>query len=239
MPGLEEEFPGIRRMILEHHLRYTFVRFGVPYVVSIVCFDGSVSRYKLPTCRAADQVAQRFLRALRVVGGKPRTLRPAKPLPVERPARVSRTFGYYGPGQLLSGTGFRGQGGRTDYTVYSQIRFPLEDAPAFAKSQVYQRRERAHVADPDDLPSCLNALARQFLRTPRLPGRPVPGRDRAPGPGHPSRAVQAPARHRNAARIVATSSPPATVSSCARHGRRRPISSSTRRTSTSGFAICT
>ena len=48
--NLDEEFPGIRRMILEHHLRYTFVRYGVPYVVSIVCFDGNTARYKLPTC---------------------------------------------------------------------------------------------------------------------------------------------------------------------------------------------
>jgi murein DD-endopeptidase MepM/ murein hydrolase activator NlpD len=148
--SLEEEFPGIRRMILEHHLRYTFVRFGVPYVVSIVCFDASVSRYKMPTCRSADQVAQRFLRALRVVGGMPRSLRPVESPPIDRPALVSRAFGYYGPGQLLSGTGFRGQSGRQDYTVYSQIRFPLADAPAYAGSQVYQRRDRASAADPDD-----------------------------------------------------------------------------------------
>ena len=129
-------------MILEHYLRYTFVRFGVPYVVSVICFDAGISRYKMPTCKAADQVAQRFLRALRVAGGTPRNLRAARPLPVERPTRVSQSFGYYGPGQLLSGTGFRGQGGRADYTVYSQIRFPLADAPASAGSQVYQRRDR-------------------------------------------------------------------------------------------------
>jgi hypothetical protein len=63
---------------------------------------------------------------------------------------VSYSFGYYGPGQLLSGTGFRGQGGRSDYTVYSQIRFPLADAPAFANSQVFQRRSRDHAADSED-----------------------------------------------------------------------------------------
>src|SRR5262245_4772938 len=27
-------YPGIRRQFLEHHLRYTFVRFSVPYIVS-------------------------------------------------------------------------------------------------------------------------------------------------------------------------------------------------------------
>lgn len=150
VPSLEEEFPGIRRTILEHHLRYTFVRFGVPYVVSVICFDAGVSRYKMPTCRAADQIALRFLRALRVVGGKPHSLRAARALPVERPVRVSHSFGYYAPGQLLSGSSFRGQGGRADYTVYSQIRFPLADAPAYVNSQVFQRRSREHAADADD-----------------------------------------------------------------------------------------
>ena len=101
VPALDEEFPGIRKMNLEHYLRYTFVRYGVPYVVSIACFDASASRYKMPTCRSADQVGQRFLRALRVAGGMPRNLRPARPLPVERPERVSNSFGYYGPGQIV------------------------------------------------------------------------------------------------------------------------------------------
>ena len=150
VPSLEPEFPGIRRTMLEHYVRYTFMRFGVPYVVSIACFDAGVSRYRLPTCRSADQIAHRFLRALRVVGGGPRDLHVASPLPLERPASVSRAFGYYGPGQLLSGTGFHGQGGRADYTVYSQIRFPIEDAPAVASSEVYQRRAVTQTAEPDE-----------------------------------------------------------------------------------------
>ena len=143
VPSLDAEFPGIRRQILEHNLRYTFVRFGVPYVVSITCFDAGVPRYKLPTCRTAEQVAMRFLRALRVVGGTPHHLRAVTPLPVERPDKISETFGYAGPGRLLSGTGFRGQGGRADYTVYSQIRFPLANAPAYANSQMYRLRAAA------------------------------------------------------------------------------------------------
>ena len=51
---------------------------------------------------------------------------------------------------MLAGTGFRGQAGRADHTVYSQIRFPLEDAPAFATSELYKRRNRAQAADPND-----------------------------------------------------------------------------------------
>src|SRR5258708_12401506 len=82
----------------------------------------------------------------------PRNLRGVKPLPTERPTAVSHSFGYYGPGQLLSGTGFRGQPGRVDYTVYSQIRFPLADAPAFATSELYQRRNRLQAAASDDTP---------------------------------------------------------------------------------------
>ena len=189
--SLEEDFPGIRRMILEHHLRYTFVRFGVPYVVSIACFDAGVSRYKMPTCRAADQVALRFLRALRVVGGMPRSLRAAKPLPIERPTAVSHSFGYYGPGQLLSGTGFRGQAGRVDYTVYSQIRFPLADAPAFATSEVYQRRNRSQAAEADDalgpaLPWRDNFCERRGFPVGQCPaGIGHQGQDIRPGPCKP------------------------------------------------------
>jgi murein DD-endopeptidase MepM/ murein hydrolase activator NlpD len=153
--ALEPLYPGIRKLILEHNLRYTFVRFGVPYVVSITCFDAGVSRYHLPTCRSADVVAQRFLRALHVVGGMPRNLHAAPALAVERPSEPSHIFGYYGPGQLLPGTGFRDQGGRVDYTVYSQIRFPLAEAPASAGSELFQRRSRAWEAEEQANPSLI------------------------------------------------------------------------------------
>jgi murein DD-endopeptidase MepM/ murein hydrolase activator NlpD len=148
--ALEEEFPGIRRTLLEHHLRYTFVRYGVPYSVSIGCFETASARYKMPSCRTADQIAQRFLRALQVVGGMPRAPRSAEPWPVERPKKVSHAFGYFAPGQIKSGTGFRGQGGRPDYTVYSQIRFPLAEAPAFAGTELFHRGARARITDPSD-----------------------------------------------------------------------------------------
>jgi hypothetical protein len=190
VPALDEEFPGIRKMNLEHHLRYTFVRFGVPYVVSIACFDAGVPRYKMPTCRSADQVGQRFLRALRVAGGMPRSLRPASPLPLERPERVSYSFGYYGPGQLLSGTGFRNQRGRVDYTVYSQIRFPLADAPAFAGSEVYQRRERS-ASEADDAGAPMRPWRDNFCERRGFPVGQCPagighqGQDIHPGPCKP------------------------------------------------------
>jgi murein DD-endopeptidase MepM/ murein hydrolase activator NlpD len=153
VPALEPEFSGIRRTILEHHLRYTFVRYGVPYVVSVVCFDASVSRFRIPTCRVADQVALRFLRALRVVGGTPQVRPPAAALAIERPGEPSRTFSYHAPGRLLPGTTFRGHGGRADRTVYSQIRFPLGKVPAYVNSQKFQSRNKGPAADPDAPPN--------------------------------------------------------------------------------------
>jgi hypothetical protein len=191
VPGLEEEFPGIRRTILEHNLRYTFVRFGVPYVVSITCFDAGVSRYRMPTCRNADQIAQRFLRALRVAGGTPRALQPAPPLPIERPEHLSRSFGYYGPGQLLSDTGFRGQRGRADYTVYSQIRFPLADAPARASSEMYARRMPSATPESDDAPAAALAWRDNFCERRGFPVGQCPagighqGQDMRPAPCKP------------------------------------------------------
>ncbi|HEY5964328.1 MAG TPA: M23 family metallopeptidase [Xanthobacteraceae bacterium] len=151
VPALEDEFPGIQRTILEHHLRYTFVRYGVPYAVSVGCFDTASVRHKTPSCRLADQVVQRFLRALRVVGGTPRPMRAGKPWPIERPEKVSQTFSYYAPGQIRSGTGFRGKGGRQDYTVYSQIRFPLAEAPAYAGTELFHRGPRTRISDPNDI----------------------------------------------------------------------------------------
>jgi murein DD-endopeptidase MepM/ murein hydrolase activator NlpD len=146
-PALETDFPGIRRLLHEHHLRYTFVRFGVPYVVSTTCFNAGVSRYRMPTCIAADRVLTRLLRALHIVGGTPQSPRYVQALPIERPRQKSPTFAYYSPGRLLAGTGFGGQSGRTDYTVYTQIRFPMAEAPAYINSQMFQSRNRPLTPD--------------------------------------------------------------------------------------------
>jgi hypothetical protein len=134
---LDGQFPGIRRVLIESHLRYSFVRYGVPYFVSIECFDGSNSSRRL-SCREADKVAVRFLKALNVVGGAP----PANGAslaqqPIERPEQVSPDFTYYAPGDILPGTGSRGHSGRADSTVYAKIRFPMAQAPAYANSQSF------------------------------------------------------------------------------------------------------
>jgi murein DD-endopeptidase MepM/ murein hydrolase activator NlpD len=132
-----DEIPGIRRIYLENYVRYTFVRYGVPYVVAIECSDGG-ARLRKMSCRDADKVAVRFLKALHVVGGTPQNLPdPTTANTVDRPAAESTVFTYHSPGDILAGTGFRRQGGVADYTVYSKIRFPLADAPAFANSQSF------------------------------------------------------------------------------------------------------
>ncbi len=135
--GLESDFPGIRRLFLENYVRYTFVRYGVPYAVSIECFDGG-ARFRKISCRDADKVAVRLIKALRVAGGAPQQ-QPEKiePNTIERPAALSTVFTYHSPGNLLPGTGFKGKTGVADYTVYSKIRFPMADAPAFANSQSF------------------------------------------------------------------------------------------------------
>jgi hypothetical protein len=141
VPALEAEFPGIRRAYLEERVRYSFERYGVTYVVSAECFDASFSRYRLIACRDADRAIQHFLHKLHLAGGAPQPAPPAAVLPAPaRPADALPTFTYYGPGQLIPGTGYRGNNGRADYTVYSNIRFPLAEAPAFANTQYYYHR---------------------------------------------------------------------------------------------------
>jgi murein DD-endopeptidase MepM/ murein hydrolase activator NlpD len=146
-PGeIAKEFPGIRRQILEHTLRYSFERFGIPYVVSIQCFDGPQRRSRL-ACRNADRIALRFLRALRMVGGDPSAATAnAAPPAVERPDAQSDAFRYHPVGKLVPGTGMRAQAGNADRTVYAKIRFPAAAAPAYVNTQTFRRRSGLVIA---------------------------------------------------------------------------------------------
>jgi hypothetical protein len=138
---LAAQFPDLRRFIREGYVRYAFTRFGVPYVVSIQCLD-SVPRAKRLACREAYPVAERFLKALRIAGGQPS--RPRLDIPAgaaERPRTASADFTYLPVGDIIANSGYRKQGGRADYTAYSQIRFPLEKAPAFVRSQSFRNRK--------------------------------------------------------------------------------------------------
>jgi Peptidase family M23 len=140
--ALAAQYPDLRRFIREGYVRYAFTRFGVPYVVSIQCLDSAPQVRRL-ACREAYPVAERFLKALRVAGGLP--ARPRMDIPsesAERPAAQSSDFGYRPSGDIVanSNSGFRKQSGRADFTAYSQIRFPLEKAPALVRSQSFNRR---------------------------------------------------------------------------------------------------
>ena len=122
-------------MFLENYVRYTFVRYGVPYVVAIECFDGP-SRYRKIACKDADKVAhplsqiaeaRRRLAADGARGAGAQHDRPSGDA-------VSTVFTYHPPGEFPR-TGSKVKTGVVDYTVYSKIRFPMADAPAFANTQ--------------------------------------------------------------------------------------------------------
>jgi hypothetical protein len=138
--ALAAQFPDLRRFIREGYVRYAFTRFGVPYVVSIQCLD-SAARPRRLACREAYPVAERFLKALRIAGGQPS--RPRMDIAseiAERPAERSADFTYRPSGDIIVHSGSRKQSGHVDFTAYSQIRFPLEKAPAFVHSQSFGKR---------------------------------------------------------------------------------------------------
>ncbi len=133
---LAEKFPGMQRILRENHVRYAFERFGVPYVVTIQCYDRRVSR-KYLSCREADPVAVRILNSLVTAGGTPGPAVPEPKVDLSRPAQQSADFTYYGPGDLIANSGWHKMPGRADYIVYAHIRFPFAQAPAYVKSQSF------------------------------------------------------------------------------------------------------
>ena len=132
----EAAYPGIRRTWHESYVRYAFTRYGVSYVVSMLCVDGP-PRGRWIACKDADRVIARFLGLLKFAGGAPQ-LPLADPIDtIERPTAQSADFTFAPPGQILPNTGFRKLGGNGDYTVYANIRFPTAQGPAFANSQSF------------------------------------------------------------------------------------------------------
>ncbi|HEX5212586.1 MAG TPA: M23 family peptidase [Pseudolabrys sp.] len=127
-------FPGVRRVLSEAHLRYVFERFGVPYVVSIQCYDQPGRRWRL-SCNEAEPVALAFLRQLRTAGGTPGKL--SEPLTDLRRPSAKSDFTYYSPGDLIQNSGWDKLPGRVDYHVYARMRFPIASAPAYVKSQSF------------------------------------------------------------------------------------------------------
>ncbi|WFU21363.1 M23 family peptidase [Bradyrhizobium sp. CB1717] len=140
---LAATYPDLRRFIREGYVRYAFTRFGVAYVVSIQCLD-SVAKPRRLACREAYPVAERFLKALRIAGGQ--RMRPPTDVAsnvLDRPAARSPDFSYRPSGDIIPNTGYRNKTGHPDVMAYAQIRFPLEKAPAFVRSQSYARRDKS------------------------------------------------------------------------------------------------
>jgi hypothetical protein len=131
---LIEAFPGIRRVLSEAHVRYVFQRFGVPYVLSIQCYDMRPSSKHLG-CKEADPIAVAFLRQLHTAGGAPAKVQEPK-TDLSRPQGTS-DFTFYSPGDLIENTGWKKMPGRVDYHVYSRMRYPIAYAPSYVKSQSF------------------------------------------------------------------------------------------------------
>lgn len=135
-------YPDLRKFIREGYVRYAFTRFGVAYVVSIQCLDSAAKPRRL-ACKEAYPVAERFLKALHVAGGqRARPLMDVASNLLDRPAERSPDFSYRPGGDIIPNTGYRKQGGHPDMMAYAQIRFPLERAPAFVRSQSYGKRDK-------------------------------------------------------------------------------------------------
>ncbi len=132
--NLGARFPGIQRILRDNNVRYTFERFGVPYVVSVQCYDRPLSARYL-SCREADPAAVKFLNSLHIAGGSPMNI--AQPqIDLSRPTAQS-DFTYYSPGNLISNTGWHKLPGRADYHVYARITSPMAEAPSYVKSQSF------------------------------------------------------------------------------------------------------
>jgi hypothetical protein len=135
--ALQNDYPGIRRYLHESYIRYSFDRYGVTYVAAIYCLD-TRPRSTILTCKQADRVMDRFLRALKLAGGTPSASLTVDALRLDRPKDESKDFTYFSPGFLIPNTGLKKDvGGRGDYTVYARLRFPLKEPPAFPNSQSF------------------------------------------------------------------------------------------------------
>ena len=132
---LQDQFPGIQRILREAHVRYAFERFGVPYVrldpvlrsAAILALSvlqgGRSGRGEILDAAAHRRrhAAGHRHAAYRSHAGRPRN--PTSPITV--------------PGNLIPDTGWHKMPGRADYHVYARMRLPIADAPAYVKSQSF------------------------------------------------------------------------------------------------------
>ena len=139
---IDTRFPelafNVRRVVHERALRFTFMRYGAPYLVSIDCRPTTTAGETI-TCDEADKISERFLRALRLVGGAlpKKTTRMTELITIDRPKCADAEFTYHKPGDLTPGSSYKNLGGKADYTVYARMAFPVASPRAYANSQVF------------------------------------------------------------------------------------------------------
>ena len=182
--ALAAQYPDMRRFIREGYVRYAFTRFGVPYVVSIQCLD-STPRPRRLACREAYPVAERFLKALARRG---RTV-------------LGAAHGHSVRDRRTPGGGFA----RLHLLPRRRHHRPQQRTPAWRTRRLHRLFANPFSAgeSPGRHPLAILrrkkcgggprrlSVARQFLRSPQLPGRAMRRRFRPSGPGHPPRALPA------------------------------------------------
>lgn len=101
--------------------------FGAAYVLSVECAEARDRR-----CESGEYVT-RVANSLLYVGGGKVAAGNRPPMVLDQPPSMEN-FSYKPPGQLLPGSGT----GRQDTNIYAPgIRFPIENKPAYANSQVW------------------------------------------------------------------------------------------------------
>ena len=150
--AVETVFESMKRA-LEHGDRIELRGFGVfnvkPRKTGIGRNPRTGAEVSIPL-RAAAAGLSRGLSDRRAFPESPshrrrRTLPGANGYPLRNrrtPAQWSADFSYYPLGDVIANSGYHKQGGRTDLTAYSQIRFPLQQSPP----KKTRAKSRCHVA---------------------------------------------------------------------------------------------
>lgn len=156
---VDERFPelsaDVRRLVHDRAIRFTFRRYGAPYLVSIDCRLDSIPGRSL-SCSEADTIGAAFLKSLQLAGGAP----PKRPLlttpldTVKRPRCPDASFAYHSPGDITPGSGFANFGGKVDFTVYARMSFPVASSRAYANSQVFMNGGEC-LSDPPNSPTTI------------------------------------------------------------------------------------
>ena len=194
--SLEEEFPGIRRMILEHHLRYTFVR----YRRALRRVDRLLRRQHLalqdcrpanPPTRSGNASCARcaLSAACRATCAPPSRCRLERAGGVFALVRLLRT----GPAPVRHRLSQPGRPRRLHRLFADPLPAGRRTGPG--RHAGVQRRARENGGDPDGVVNPSTPWRDNFCERRGFPVAQCPGRHRPSGPGHPAGPVQTAARH--------------------------------------------